>query len=181
MTKSISWSVLGAEKTLWGGRQWETLNARECGGVQGGWRPAPAQQPTAFSSSDILLFLLSTLLPTFIQICIKRNLPVRTLVLKCALSAIMVTCAFELLLLATLFSDEGKTLRFVYYYIRFLEIHSGFRFFFFMKSWKSPDPLRFLDRKRTKMKRSEKVHMWWAQMPACASRVLTDFILSFFS
>lgn len=45
--------------------------------------------------------------------------------LKRALS-VMVTCAFELILVPTLFIDEGKTLRFVYYYIRFLEIHSGF-------------------------------------------------------
>lgn len=46
--------------------------------------------------------------------------------LKRALSAIMVTCAFEVMLSPTLFNDEGKTLRFVYYYIRFLEIYSGF-------------------------------------------------------
>lgn len=52
-------SLLAAEASLYGGRRWETLDARVCGSVWEGWRPAPAQQPTASSSSNILLTFIS--------------------------------------------------------------------------------------------------------------------------
>lgn len=52
-------SLLAAETSLYGGRRWETLDARVCGSVWEGWRPAPAQQPTASSSSNILLTFIS--------------------------------------------------------------------------------------------------------------------------
>lgn len=52
-------SLIAAETSLYGGRRWETLSARVCGSVWEGWRPAPAQQPTASSSSNILLTFIS--------------------------------------------------------------------------------------------------------------------------
>lgn len=50
-TNSLPPSVFPAEDSLSSGRRWETLDAGVCGGVWEGWRPAPAQQPTASSSS----------------------------------------------------------------------------------------------------------------------------------
>lgn len=52
-------SLLAAETSLYDGRRWETLDARVCGSVWEGWRPVPAQQPTASSSSNILLTFIS--------------------------------------------------------------------------------------------------------------------------
>lgn len=66
-----------AEDSLSSGRQWETLNAGVCGDVWGGWRPALAQQPTASSSSDLLLPSVSNSAEhTYSDTCTKNNLPV---------------------------------------------------------------------------------------------------------
>lgn len=49
--------MIPTEDSLSSGRRWETLDAGVCGGVWGGWRPVPAQQPTASSSSNLLLYM----------------------------------------------------------------------------------------------------------------------------
>lgn len=72
---SISPFFLAAAR-LSGGRRWEILDARVCGGAWEGWRPVPAQRPTAFSSSSILL---TSVHPTpghiYSDLCMTANKP----------------------------------------------------------------------------------------------------------
>lgn len=72
---SISLFYLAAAR-LSGGRRWEILDARVCGGVWEGWRPVPAQRPTAFSSSSVLL---TSVHPTpghiYSDLCMTANKP----------------------------------------------------------------------------------------------------------